>query len=82
MPEITNAKRAEWAGAAVRRFRSVCKGDMGMEAIGDLMVNLMHLARLHHGVEDMEHFLKIKLQTYEEERTEDPDDERDLALTN
>ena len=46
-----NAARAAWAYAAVEAFRDVCRGspldceDGMQEAIGDLLANIMHLAR-------------------------------------
>lgn len=40
----TNQDRAGWAKVAVRAFRSVCRTDES-DAIGDLMCDLLHLAR-------------------------------------
>lgn len=40
----TNQDRADWAKVAVRAFQSVCRTDE-CDAIGDLMCNLLHLAR-------------------------------------
>ena len=39
----TNEERADWAEAAVERFREVCKGDNDLTAITDLIGNLGHL---------------------------------------
>lgn len=52
--EPNNADRAEWARAAVETFRDVCHGSPldepeGIEeAIGDLIADLLHLARAHN----------------------------------
>ena len=45
------AMRAAWASAAVETFRAVCRGsplddrDGMQEAIGDLLADILHLAR-------------------------------------
>lgn len=38
-----NEERADWAEAAVERFREVCRGDNDMTAIIDLIGNMGHL---------------------------------------
>lgn len=39
----TNEERADWAEAAVIRFREVCGGDFDETALYDLVANLGHL---------------------------------------
>lgn len=38
-----NEDRADWAEAAVREYRSVCRGDNDLSAIYDLIADLGHL---------------------------------------
>lgn len=37
-----NRERADWADAAIKRFRDVCRGDADMTAIVDLLANIGH----------------------------------------
>ena len=45
MLEITNADRAGWALSAIEEFVAQTGVDTASSAIGDLMANLLHLAR-------------------------------------
>jgi hypothetical protein len=80
MMEVTNADRADWARAAVQTFRQKCAGtplneEGGLqEAVGDLIVDLCHLARRECGVEDVEHFLSLKSAMHNTEVKEDPEE--------
>ena len=72
-----NAMRAGWAAVAVEAFRDVCVGDPldspdGMkDAIGDLIADLLHLARAE-GIDPqaMLHNGRMHFEAEEEEEKE------------
>lgn len=74
-PEGMNNKRAEWARAAIIRFREVCGGSRESdgsvlmdEAIGDLLSNIAHLCD-REGMDPKGTF-KRALACYQEETSE------------
>jgi hypothetical protein len=65
-----NARRARSAAAALKAFVEACPTDDD-DAINDLMINLLHLARRKHGVEfDAEALVDHVLKHFVEEQTE------------
>ena len=45
MQDVTNANRAAWGLDAISRFVTDTRVDTATDAIGDLITNLLHLAR-------------------------------------
>ena len=65
-----NLERADSARAAVKAFRARCRTDYE-DAIGDLITNLLHLARQDNGAEfDAEKFVLRLVDTFDEEEGE------------
>lgn len=75
MQEITNADRAGWALAALAEFINDTRVDNARDAVADLIVNLLHLAR-GRGM-DMELLFAQAARAMAEEQAED--EEGDMA---
>ena len=75
----TNSARAEWAQQTLDYFMDLTGADDYQTALGDLLANCMHLARLGGTGEELS--LEAALETaknhYESEVAEDPDDEEE-----
>ncbi len=78
MIEVTNHQRAEWARTAVEAFRDTCRGtplnvEGGYdEAIRDLIVDLLHLARIECDLPgDLDGMLNTCLVNHNEEIAEE-----------
>lgn len=72
----TNSDRAEWARQSLELFQELTGADDYQTAMGDLLADLMHFARL--GVEGEELCFSTALSSaemhYNEEVIEDPDE--------
>lgn len=71
LADVTNSDRARWALGALEPFTKQTRSDEAGEAIGDLMTNLMHLARLR-GL-DAHSLVERAARGFDEEVDEDDD---------
>lgn len=70
---LSNAQRAAWARVALDAFMDCHASDHDrLTSIGDLIVDLLHLARLEHG-DDPEQIIARARQMNQWEREEDRD---------
>ena len=80
MTDVTNAMRAEWGRAAQDAFDAeVYLGDADKveelsTRIGDLIGDLLHLARRDAGVTDLRKLLDDALEMHDTELAEDPEE--------
>jgi hypothetical protein len=70
-PDGMNDKRAEWARAALKEFRLLAGSDSDEEALGDLLVDLRHLAdRMDMPDEVRDYLFERAEEQYREETSE------------
>lgn len=79
MTDVTNAMRADWARIAQAAFDAqVYRGNAAdneelSTRIGDLVGDLLHLARREAGVTDLREMLDDALARHDEEVAQDPE---------
>ena len=73
----TNKDRADYAKAAVKVFEQL-SGSTGKEAIGDLMVDLLHLARREHYAFNPHVMVNVALTNFLEEEMREAMNSEDI----
>ena len=73
----TNKDRANYAAAAVETFEQL-SGSTGKEAIGDLIVDLLHLARREHYAFNPQVMVSVALTNFLEEEMREAMNSEDI----